>query len=53
MVATPERLNIEQNSKTVMEENSILAKDFFPNQNTMQEGSFPCQTWQVPDSIAD
>jgi hypothetical protein len=35
MVATLEMLNIEQKSKTVVEENSILAKDFFPNQNTM------------------
>jgi hypothetical protein len=35
MVATLEMLNIEQKSKTVVEENSILAKDVFPNQNTM------------------
>jgi hypothetical protein len=41
LVATPERMNIEQKSKTVVvEENSVSAKDFFPNQNTMQEGSF-------------
>jgi hypothetical protein len=40
MLATPVRMNIEQNAKTVGEELSISTKEFFPNQSTRHEGSF-------------
>jgi hypothetical protein len=48
MVATPERMHLEQKVKILMEENSVSTTEFFPSKNTMQEGSFSMAVTQTP-----
>jgi hypothetical protein len=48
MVATLERMHLEQKAKILMEENSVSTTEFFPRKNTMQEGSFSMADTQTP-----
>jgi hypothetical protein len=54
MVATLERMNIKQKAKTIVEENSVLAKDFFSKPKHNEGGQFfHARHGGYPNSIAD